>query len=83
MGYLKLLNAHRNNGQQPTMKPVQLTGAQKALAEKGLCIQCGDHDADRSSYLCEDCQARDTLEDIREDISALRRKMLGRSGGSR
>lgn len=83
MGYLKLLHARRRSGQQPTMKPVRLTGAQKALAEKGLCIRCGERDADRSSYLCKDCQARDTIADIREDISALRRRMLGRSGGSR
>ena len=82
MSYLKLLNAHGRSGQQPTMKPVQLTGAQKALAEKGLCIQCGDNDAERSSYLCDNCLSSDTIEDIREDIGALRRKILGRSEGS-
>ncbi len=81
MSYLKLLSARRKGGEQPTMKPVELTTAQKVLAEKGLCIQCGEHEADRTSYLCEDCQAKDTIEDIRDEISALRRQILGRSGG--
>jgi hypothetical protein len=82
MSYLKLLSAHRKNGQQPTMKPVRLSSAQKALAEQGLCIQCGGQNPESNSYLCEACQARDTMEDIQADISALRRKILGRSGGS-
>lgn len=82
MSYLKLLSARRKSGEQPTMKPVELTRAQKALAEKGLCIQCGEQDADRTSYLCTDCQAKDTIEDIRDEISALRRQILGRSGES-
>jgi hypothetical protein len=82
MSYLKLLSAHRKSGRQPTMKPVRLSGAQKALAEQGLCIQCGDPNADRNSYLCEDCQAKETLEDIRSEISNLRREILGPSGGS-
>ncbi len=82
MSYLKLLNARSKSGEQPTMKPVELTNAQKALAEKGLCIQCGENEADRTSYLCTDCQAKDTIEEIRDEISALRRQILGRSGGS-
>ncbi|MEJ2156468.1 MAG: hypothetical protein P8X96_14105 [Desulfobacteraceae bacterium] len=82
MSYLKLLHARRKSGQQPTMKPVELTSAEKALAEQGLCIQCGDQDADRSSFLCGNCQAKDTIEDIRNDISALRSKILGRTKGS-
>jgi len=82
MSYLKLLNARRKNGQQPTMKPVELTTAQKALADRGLCIQCGENEADRNSYLCDDCQGKDTIEDIREEIGALRRQILGRSEGA-
>ena len=83
MSYLKLISARRKSDQQPTMKPVRFTSAQTVLAGKGLCIQCGEHDAERSSYLCQDCQAKETIEDIRKEISALRREILGRSGGSK
>jgi hypothetical protein len=82
MSYLKLLSARRNSGRQPTMKPVRLSNPQKALAEQGLCIQCGDPNRDGNSYLCEDCQAKETLEDIQAEISNLRREILGPSGGS-
>jgi hypothetical protein len=82
MSYLKLLSAHRKSGRQPTMKPVRLSDPQKALAEQGLCIQCAGTNPDGNSYLCEDCQAKETLEDIQAEISNLRREILGPSGGS-
>ncbi len=82
MSYLKLLSAHRKSGRQPTMKAVRLSDAQKALAEQGLCIQCRNPNPDRNSYLCDDCQANETIENIRSEISNLRREILRRSGGS-
>lgn len=80
MSYLKLLSARRKSGEQPTMKPVELTGKQKALADQGRCIQCGDDNAAGNSYLCETCQGKETIDEIRDEISTLRRQILGRTG---
>ena len=80
MSYLKLLNARRKSGEQPTMKPVELTSEQKALAVRGRCIQCGTDNANGNCYLCDGCQGEETIEEIRDDINALRRRILGRSG---
>jgi len=80
MSYLKLLNAKRNSGKQPSMKPLRLSSAQKALADEGKCIKCGKQNPSRNSYICLDCQAKNTIEDIRDDITALRQKILGRPG---
>jgi hypothetical protein len=82
MSYLKLLNARRKSGEQPTMKPAKWTEAQRALAAEGKCIRCGVDNVGGNSYLCHDCQGGDTIEDIRDEIDALRRKLLGRPGGS-
>lgn len=81
MSYLKLLNARRKSGKQSTMEPVRLSKQQKAWAAQGRCIQCGTQKAGRNCYICEDCQAKDTIENIRDEISALRRRILNRSGG--
>lgn len=80
MSYLKLIGARRKSGDQPTMKPVELTKEQKALAAQGKCIHCGNDNPDGSSYICEVCQGEETIEQIRDDIEALRRKILGPSG---
>lgn len=82
MSYLKLLNARRKSGEQPSMKPVRMTKEQKGLADQGKCIRCGTHKATRNSYLCNPCHDKDTIEEIREDISALRQKILGRQEGN-
>ena len=79
MSYLKLLNAQRKSGQQPRIKAMRFSELQKQRAAHGQCIRCGTHKADRHSYICKDCQAEDTIEEIRDDISALRRKILKRS----
>jgi|GEM_PF-2003042 len=79
MSYLKLLNARRSSGRQPTMKPVRLTAQQKARAAQGQCIQCGTRAPSRNSYICDTCQAEDTLEDIRQELNTLRRKILNQA----
>ena len=80
MRYLKLLNAQRKSGEQPSMTSIRFSELQKQRAAQGQCIRCGTQKADRHSYICKDCQAEDTIEEIRDDISALRRKILKRSG---
>ena len=79
MSILKLMNARRNSGQQPTMQPIHLSAQEKQRAALGQCIQCGTDNADTSSYICAECQAKDTIDEIRDDIKALRQKILNRS----
>lgn len=76
MNYLKLLNARRGSRRQPTMEPLQLTREQIKLADEGCCIDCGASNQGSNSYLCKDCQSKETMEDIRSEIAALRRKLL-------
>lgn len=78
MSYLKLLSARRRSGQQPTMEPLRLTAGQKALADAGRCIECGLANPGSSSYLCRGCQGKETIESIRDEIAALRRKLMRR-----
>lgn len=78
MSYLKLFNARRKSGPQPTMVPIRLTAEQKQLADAGCCIQCGSANSGTESYLCRNCQGKETIEDIRDEIAALRRKILNK-----
>ncbi len=78
MSYLKLLRAQRQGGRQPTMEPNRLTRQQKGWAAVGKCIQCGTAKAGAHSYICTDCDAKDTIEDIRDELAALRRKILNK-----
>ena len=78
MSYLKLLRARRNSGDQPTMAPHRFSRRQKARAAEGKCIQCGQVAAGENSYICIDCEAKVTIEDIRDEIAALRRKILNK-----
>jgi hypothetical protein len=49
----------------------------KALTRKGICIKYATADAARrTSYLCDDCQCLDSMEDIRNELAALRRDIL-------
>lgn len=76
MSYLKLLGAHRKNRDVPSMKKVDLTAQQQAWAAIGRCVQCGQTEAAKGSFICESCQAADTIEDIRDEITALRQKLM-------
>jgi ferredoxin len=78
MNYLSLLKAHRRNGRTPTMERRRWSPEQQARIAQGRCVQCGQHMADAHSYLCVQCQAGDTLEGIRDEIKALRDRLLHR-----
>lgn len=78
MSYFKLLRAHSKNSNTPSIKPLQMSDKQRVLASNSLCIRCESHKAARNSYICEACQAKNTIEDIRDEISALRRKILNK-----
>jgi hypothetical protein len=49
----------------------------KALTRKGICIKYATADAARrTSYLCDDCQSLDSVENILNELEALRRGIL-------
>jgi hypothetical protein len=48
----------------------------KKIIQKGICIKCATAEAARTSYLCDDCQSLDRMEDIRSELAALRRDIL-------
>jgi len=78
MSYLKLVNVRRKSGPQPTMVPIRLTAEQKKLADTRCCIQCGTANAGTDSFLCKNCQGKETIEDIRDEIAALRSNLLNK-----
>ncbi len=74
MGYMDILRAQRKSGKPPAVKPHQWTKNEKARIEKGLCVKCGENRAGSNSYLCQKCESQDTIDDIRKEIAAARRK---------
>jgi hypothetical protein len=76
MNYFKLLGARRRSGRVPTMAPQHWTDEQRKYAATGRCVECGGPNAGTRSYLCSECQGKSTLADIRDEIDALRRKLL-------
>lgn len=79
MGYFSILRAQRKSGPAPTIKKTPMSEKQKQLAEQGICTNCAEHTAAKNSFICTDCQAQDTLEDIQKEIEDLRRQLLGNS----
>jgi transcription initiation factor IIE alpha subunit len=76
MSYFRLLGARRRSGRLPTMAPRHWTDEQRRLAAAGCCIECGGPNTGTRSYLCPECQEKMTMADIRDEIDALRRKLL-------
>ncbi len=78
MSYLRLLGARRKSKDLPSMEKLRLSKHQKELAADGICIKCGVAEAEKTSYLCDACQSHDSIDDIRNDLAALRRKILNK-----
>ena len=76
MSYSKFLKARGKSGKPPTIEKRKLSVDEKARAAEGLCIKCGLNPAEKSSYICTACQSEDTLEDIQNEIQAVRRRLL-------
>ena len=76
MSYSKFLKTQGKSGKPPTIKKTQLSNEQKTQAQKGICIKCGKKMAEKSSYVCTECQSEDTFEDIQNEIQDLRRRLL-------
>jgi predicted amidophosphoribosyltransferase len=77
MNYFKILGARRKSGRLPTMEPLHWAAEQRMFVDAGCCIECGRSNTMTHSYLCADCQGKSTMEEIREEIAFLRRKLLG------
>ena len=74
MGYRDILRAQRKSGKPPFVKPHQWSKAEKERMAEGLCVKCGKNPASTNSYLCKDCESKDTIDDIRKEVEAARRK---------
>ena len=74
MGYMDILRAQRKSGKPPAVKPHQWSKAEKERMAEGLCVKCGENSAGDNSYLCQDCESQDTLDDIQKEVAAARRK---------
>ncbi|RJQ84141.1 MAG: hypothetical protein C4519_05475 [Desulfobacteraceae bacterium] len=78
MNYLSLLKARRKSAKVPSMEQRQWSAAQQMRIAQGLCVGCGERPSGAHSYLCAECQSGDTIEDIREELRALRNHLLHR-----
>jgi hypothetical protein len=76
MNYLNFLKAHRQSGKMPSLEQRQWTPEQQMRIAQGCCVQCGERPAGAHSYLCLECEAGDTIEDIRGELKALRNRLL-------
>jgi len=76
MSYTKFLKARNKSGKPPTIEKNQMSSEEEERAQNGLCIKCGLNRADKSSYVCMECQSEETLEDIQHEIETLRRRLL-------
>jgi hypothetical protein len=78
MNFFKLIGARRRSGNLPTLAPPRWTAEQRRLAEAGCCIECGAANPAAVSYLCPDCQGKMDMEEIRDEIAALRSQLLNK-----
>ena len=74
MGYMDILRAQKKSGQPPAVKPHQWSKAEKERMAEGLCVKCGENPAGDNSYLCQDCESKETLDEIQKEVAAARRK---------
>lgn len=81
MNYLDLIKASKGKDKMPSMDKIRWNKNEKARAENGLCMQCGQNPSGENSFLCKACEASQSSEEIREEIALLREKIL-RGGGT-
>jgi len=82
MSYIDLLRARRKSGTVATMTRAHLSEKQQAWRDGGVCIQCGQQPQREESLICRDCATAVSMDDIRQELAALRKRILGDSGTS-
>ncbi len=76
MNLREIMRAQRKSGKPPTLKRRRWNAEQQERMSKGLCVDCGEQKAQRSSFLCASCEGETTMDDIRTDINNLRARIL-------
>jgi hypothetical protein len=71
------LMAKSRREKPPTLNENRLDPEARRHADRGICIECARQPAAPDSYLCGDCASKASMEDIRREISDLRRRILG------
>lgn len=74
MGYMDLMRAQRKSGKPPVVKTHRWSKKEQERMEHGICVRCGENSASENTYLCPECESLHTIEDIRKEIAAARRK---------
>lgn len=74
MGYMDLMRAQRQSGKPPEFKAHRWSKNEQERMQKGMCVKCGEKAAGKNSYLCQNCESLDTIDDIRKEVAAARRK---------
>lgn len=80
MNYLDILKASKGKDKIPSMDGIRWNENEKMRAESGVCMQCGQNPSGEKCFLCEACEASQSIEEIREEIAIVREKIL-RGGG--
>lgn len=81
MNYLDLIKASKGRDKMPSMDKLRWNNIEKDRAEKGLCMKCGQNPSGENSYLCNSCETSQSAEQIREEITLIKERIL-RGGGS-
>ena len=76
MNYLDLLKASKGKDKMPSMDRIRWNNNEKARAENGVCMQCGQNPSGEICFLCEACETLQSSEEIREEIALIREKIL-------
>jgi hypothetical protein len=76
MNLLDIMRAQRKGGKPPTLKRRRWNAEQQKRMSKGLCVVCGEQEAQPSSFLCVSCESETTMDDIRTEIKLLRARIL-------
>ena len=75
MGYMNLMRAKQKSGKAPSLRPNRWSRLERERIEKQICVKCEASPLSANSYLCPRCESSNTVEDIRREVTAARRKV--------
>jgi hypothetical protein len=76
MNYLDLLKAGKRREKMPSMERIRWNKTEKARAEIGVCLKCGQNPSGENSFLCKVCESLQSIDQIRKEIDMVRDKIL-------